>query len=201
MILETRKIQLRKAQQHLKEKGIAFEKGLTDQEIEDIESSYRFSFPPDLRWFLQQGLPKDKWFPNWRKQDALLQDFFDKVWEGILFDIEKSHLWHSDWGKKPETREEAVSIAYQHYLNAPKLIPIAGHTYLPSDPCLSDNPVISICQMDAIFRGTLVDYLFWIRHDETEEVEDDYEKRCPVYSEEYRKIPFWTEFVKENVFG
>jgi hypothetical protein len=50
----------------LRAKGVRFEAGLTDEEIHGIEGEYAFSFPPDLRLFLQFALPVSEDFPNWR---------------------------------------------------------------------------------------------------------------------------------------
>jgi hypothetical protein len=41
----------------MRQKGIAFESGLTAQELEAIEDRYGFRFPADLREFLSLGLP------------------------------------------------------------------------------------------------------------------------------------------------
>jgi hypothetical protein len=50
----------------MRQKGIAFESGLTAQELEAIEDRYGFRFPADLREFLSLGLPVSDDFPNWR---------------------------------------------------------------------------------------------------------------------------------------
>jgi hypothetical protein len=53
----------------LRDNGIEFEPGLADPEIEAAEERYGFRFPPDLRAFLQTGLPSGSDFPNWRDGD------------------------------------------------------------------------------------------------------------------------------------
>ena len=50
----------------MKKRGIAFDAGLSDSEIAATETQFGFRFPPDLRLFLQAGLPKGTQFPNWR---------------------------------------------------------------------------------------------------------------------------------------
>lgn len=78
-------------------KGICFEVGLTNVELEAIEQLFAFHFPPDLKHFLKHGLPvsENEWeFPHWR--EALYKDkakhiLIEKLsWpkEGIAFDIQ-----------------------------------------------------------------------------------------------------------------
>jgi hypothetical protein len=50
----------------LTDKGIGFDKGLTDEEVFQIENKFNFRFPPDLRTFLQTVLPNERGFVNWR---------------------------------------------------------------------------------------------------------------------------------------
>jgi hypothetical protein len=59
----------------LKERGVEFDAGLSDAEVKNIEQTCNFQFPPDLKMFLQLGVPV-RWvrannrayegFPNWR---------------------------------------------------------------------------------------------------------------------------------------
>ena len=49
----------------LRNKGIIFTKGLSDKEILDIEETFMFIFPPDLKLFLQIALPISNGFVNW----------------------------------------------------------------------------------------------------------------------------------------
>jgi len=51
----------------LKGKGIQFDSGMTDIEIIQVETKFNIKFPPDLKQFLQFGLPISKNFVNWRQ--------------------------------------------------------------------------------------------------------------------------------------
>jgi hypothetical protein len=151
----------------LKEKGINFEDGLTDAEFAHSESLYNFSFPPDLHDFLSSGLPVSGEFPNWRSGNVQrgtktisIAQLMDWPAEGICFDIEKNNFWMLDWDAKPSDLQEAFRLARGLVKQAPALIPVYGHRFLPAEPAVSGNPVLSVWQTDIIYYGTnLVSYL------------------------------------------
>src|SRR5437868_4631058 len=84
--------------------GIQFEPGLSNKEASRIESTYGFPFPPDLRSFLQYGLPVSRGWINWR-EDAPEQIRARLNWpaDGICFDIEHSNFWMENWGPRPNS--------------------------------------------------------------------------------------------------
>lgn len=49
--------EIRTAVDLIQSRGVHFEPGLTDQEVEQTETTFGFRFPPDLRAFLQTALP------------------------------------------------------------------------------------------------------------------------------------------------
>jgi hypothetical protein len=70
---------------------IAFEPGLSDDELDDVESRFKFAFPPDLRVLLSAALPVSAGFPDWRSAaDEDLEDALDWPAEGICFDIDRN---------------------------------------------------------------------------------------------------------------
>lgn len=145
----------------LKDKGIAFQPGLSDSEIERVERQFRFAFPPDLKEFLKFALPSGDRFPDWRS--GTFEDLkrrLDWPLEGICFDIEKNGFWPDDWGARPSSIEAAFAVARHKVESAPVLIPIYAHRYMPDRPHLAFNPVFSVYQTDIIYYGNdLVDYL------------------------------------------
>ena len=150
----------------LKDKNIQFDNGLTDYEIMQIQQKFDIRFPPDLKLFLQAGLPVAKTFPDWRKSltdkqtQQIIFDSLEDPLSGILFDIEQNGFWHSDWGQIPDLLPQRFSIARQHIKTYPKLIPIFSYRYIPSDPDENDNPVYSVYQTDIIYYGyNLATYL------------------------------------------
>ncbi len=73
---------------HLKKRGIKIDRGFSDGEVEDIEKTYSFKFPPDLRAFLQFGVPASNPFVGWRgKTSYEPRERLSWPLEGIQFDL------------------------------------------------------------------------------------------------------------------
>jgi len=145
----------------LRDNGVEFEPGLTNAEIENAESRHGFRFPPDMRAFLQAGLPRGSDFPDWRDGDeATLRGWLDLPLRGVLFDIEHNGFWLDEWGPRPASLGESQRVASELVAAAPKLIPVFKHRMMPSEPHLAGNPVFSVHQTDIIYYGVdLRDYL------------------------------------------
>jgi hypothetical protein len=113
-----------------------------------------------------------------------LQLLLDAPFDGVWFDVEHNAFWSPEWGTKPEildARREVVRLAV---LDAPRLIPVFGHRYIPSHPCSAGNPVFSVHQTDIIYYGNdLADYFY-------------HEFRVPLPSwaaQRPRHIQFWSD--------
>lgn len=134
--------------------SVTFEDGLTNAEVEVIESRFGFQFPPDLQAFLQCGLPVGHRFPDWRSgpEDGL-RSMLEAPIDGILFDVEQNGFWLPEWGNRPKSLGEVESIVRQLVKDAPTLIPIHGHRMMPDRPHLAGNPVFSVHQTDIIYYG------------------------------------------------
>jgi hypothetical protein len=145
----------------MRERGIAFDSGLTDPEVAAVEARFGFRFPPDLRAFLQMALPRGEKFPDWRAApEATLREWLDLPLKGILFDIEHNGFWLQEWGTRPPSLAEAKRVAEGLVAAAPRLIPIYIHRMMPDEPHLPGNPVFSVHQTDVIHYGAdLEDYL------------------------------------------
>jgi hypothetical protein len=145
----------------MRERGIAFDTGLTDSEVTEVESRFGFHFPPDLKAFLQMALPREERFPDWRAApEATLRAWLDQPLEGILFDIECNGFWLEEWGTRPPSLTEAKRVAQGLVAAAPRLIPIYLHRMMPDEPDLPGNPVFSVHQTDITHYGAnLEDYL------------------------------------------
>ena len=102
--------------------------------------------------------------------------------QGILFDVEHCDFWLPEWGAKPETEEGRRFIVENAVTDAPRLIPIHAHRYLPDKPHEEGNPVISVCQTDIIYYG--FDLNDSLRH------EFDLPGRKP-WPEKMPEIEFW----------
>jgi hypothetical protein len=170
----------------LRDNSVEFEAGLTDAEIAAAEARFGFRFPPDLRAFLQAGLPCGSDFPDWRDGDeTALRGWLDLPLRGIRFDIEHNGFWLDEWGPRPASLSEAQRVASELVTAAPRLIPVFKHRMMPSEPYLPGNPVFSVHQTDIIYYGVdLRDYLiheFLAREDVGV---------WPI-PETVRRVPFW----------
>lgn len=177
----------------LEQAGVRFASGLSEAEAQHAETTYGFRFPPDLRAFLMYALPVSAHWPNWREElnSEILQMMSWPV-EGICFDISNNVFWPEEWGARPASANQACEIAGQKVAEAPKLIPVSGHRYIPSSPEESGNPVFSVYQTDIIYYGAdLWNYL---------ENEFSYYFEKPQYyiREPVKEIPFWTWLVERN---
>jgi hypothetical protein len=189
------------ALEHLASHGVVLADGLTDAEISEIQARCEFVFPPDLRRFLQKALPLAPRFPNWRQLDDHVFERLAWPENGICFDIGNRVFWWDEWGSRPDSDDLAISVAREKIRVLPKLIPLFGHSYLPSHPEEEGNPVFSVHQADVIHRGaTFAEYFVqWgVDKDLDEEPLSEFEDRYPVYSTDYKRIPFWTDLAKYN---
>jgi len=143
--------------------------GLTDAEFTRIERDYEFEFADDHRAFLAAGLPlktpepyerRNPW-PDWRDGDpGDLREILGWPVEGTLFDVQYDAFWHPSWGQRPARMSKALSTARRHLAQAPKMIPVWGHRYLPAGRGTYGHPVLSIYQTDVIMFGTdLAEYI------------------------------------------
>lgn len=178
-------------------KGVKFETGLTNNEVNQIELKFNFSFPPDLKQFLQLGLPISDHFVNWR-QGLISEDIainiisrLDRPLEGMLFDLQNFDFLINSWGEKPTSYHDKEIIAKQMYSTFPKLIPIYSHRYIPMDPMEEGNPIFSVHQMDIIYYGyDLATYFANEFH---------FELPCEFkVVDEPKKIRFWSNWIDEG---
>ncbi|WP_437732055.1 SMI1/KNR4 family protein [Sorangium sp. So ce1335] len=171
--------------------GVAVAPGLTETELDRAESAIGARFPPDLRSFLSEGLPVGGRFPDWRAPDSTeVRRQLDWPFEGIAFDIEHNAFWWDAWGVRPSGLPEALQIARAAVAEAPRLIPIRGHRYIPAEPALAGNPVFSVYQTDIICYGS--DLATYLRR------EFHRPPHADAAREEVRRIRFWSELVDAN---
>ena len=139
----------------IQQAGFRVERGLSTSERQQVEARYRVRFPPDLSAFLSAGLPIGNGFPDWRNED--LTQIADRLaWpaDGICFDIEHAGFWWPEWGQQPSSLDDAFRLARARVAEAPQLVPLYGHRYLPAEPYESGNPVLSVYQTDIIYYGS-----------------------------------------------
>jgi len=136
------------------------------------------------------ALPTRKNWPNWREIDSpIVQQMLNWPYEGICFDIENNVFWPQKWGSKPSSLRDCFDVAKQVSKEAPKLIPVFGHRYLPDRPGIEGNPVLSVYQTDIIYYGSDLWNYF--------QNEFHYYFGTPKHQidEPIRRVEFWSEIV------
>ncbi|XP_002531995.2 uncharacterized protein LOC8275941 [Ricinus communis] len=119
--------------------------GLTDQEFTSIESNFHFSFPPDLRSILQEGLPVGPLFPNWRSSSPQqLQLLLNLPFLNLSKNITHNNFWVDSWGYRPDDSQQMLATSKRLFTKAPVLVPIYGNCYIPSSPNTAGNPVFYV---------------------------------------------------------
>jgi len=98
-------------------------------------------------------MPFGDGFPNWRGPKDAIHRFLAWPAEGICFDIERSGFWAPSWGTRPAELTQSLAVAREALIQAPKLIPIYKHRYIPTEPQAAGNPVLSVYQADIIHYG------------------------------------------------
>ena len=172
----------------IQQAGFVVGPGLSTTERRQIEARFRVRFPPDLSAFLSVGVPLGKGFPDWRNEDPTqLADQLAWPADGICFDIEHVGFWWPEWGPQPSSLEEAVQLARARVAEAPQLVPLFGHRYLPAEPYEPGNPVFSVYQTDIIHYGS--DLRSWLA------VEFG-GAAAGAAAAAPRHIPFWSELVE-----
>jgi len=175
----------------LADAGVVIAPGLTAAELARAEASIGAKFPPDLGSFLAAGLPLGKGCPDWREPDSeAIRHQLDWPFEGMAFDIEHNAFWWSAWGARPQALDAALELARERVADAPRLIPLMGHRYLPAEPDAAGNPVFSVHQTDIILYGD--DLGTYLR------CEFNQLSYAEAVSGRSRRIRFWSDLVDGN---
>ncbi|MBB4081439.1 SMI1/KNR4 family protein [Brevundimonas lenta] len=160
--------------------------GYSAVELERAQERFRLTFPPDLIELLRDRRPVGG--PDWN-DEGVVRPLLAWPYEGLLFDVEDSGLWWTEWGDRPDRAEERAEILRDVLSRAPRLIPIFSHRYLPATPCDAGNPVFSVYQSDVIHYGAdLGDYID----------REENGSECQPWPETFREIDFWSELVRRN---
>lgn len=158
--------------------------GYSIYEIEGAQQIYGVRFPPDFIELLTSRHPSLGY--DWTCDNTHLKTAFEWPFEGFLFDVEANWLWPDEWGIRPHTAEQRATRLREILSNAPRLIPVFGHRYIPESPRESGNPVFSVYQADIIHYGAnLADYL-------DREFFDGMHRPWP---EDIKHIDFWSSFI------
>ena len=183
----------------LRQKGVQLDDGLTSSEFGRIRDELGLVPPPDVRQFLSTVLPVGSYYPNWRGDLSGVHNLFiEPIVPHFIFHVQHNVFWCDDWGDRPTNTNDAVSLAQSRLETVPRLFPLGDTMYLKGVPCTPDqsgNPVFSVRGSDVLHAGrNIVEYLTWLS-EPPETVADD---PTPVFCDDYRDIPFWTETCRWN---
>jgi len=194
------------------QRGTRWLGGLSEQEIAVIEQRYDVRFPADYRLFLRVLHSVDRpcvgaryvdstmipvtrpSFYNWQ-MDAEIQAAYERLFEGLFFDVQHADLWPQSWGIKPRSTEAQKALLRELLHAAPRLIPVIGHRYLLAEPCAAGNPVLSVHQSDMIIYGRDLRRYFLAEFGGLIEAAESGTPQTPEQWEAYQAIPFWGEFL------
>ena len=173
----------------LKQKGVEFAIGLSDEELCWIEHKYEITFPKDLRSFYKEALPISRGFYNWRdkcNENVLsIKNAMKMPVKGIVENSDEID-WSEEWGEEPSNFNERKKIIENMVLEAPKLIPIFSHRYMASISSES-LPIFSIYGTDIIcFAKNISDYFL---------VEFKIKQNSIFMNNEVSYIPFWSDLL------
>ncbi len=191
----------------LKEHGVHFAPGLTEEELAKAEEFYGIVFPKVLREFYAVGLPVSTdppnppptlrwdWFPLWNdfseESVAMIRRQMEFLLDSVQGDV-KNGYWVKAWGERPEAMEERFEICRTVLEQGPKLIPVHVRRYVPQMDGVDDPPVISVYGLDTIYYGAdFTDYLY---REFLEEL--PHEKKTPAVT-----IPVWSDIIEGNYSG
>lgn len=173
----------------LRKCGIRLEKGLSLSELNKAEKLYQIQFPESLKNFLMIALPISKGFYNWRNTQKSNVQFIKDIMERPFQDINEAAdivYWCDDWGVEPTNTMNFASEVRKKLKNAPKLLPIYAHRYMPM---VMDKtpPVLSLHGLDIIYYGkNLEDYL---------RVEFGDKSQNEIEFDSIPHIPFWSDIM------
>lgn len=173
----------------LKQKGVEFAIGLSDEEVGWIEHQYEIAFPEDLKKFYKEALPISKGFYNWRDKSnenvISIKSVMKIPIEAIVKNSEEIE-WSEEWGEEPSDFYERKKFIENMVLEAPKLIPIFSHRYMASIDC-EKSPIFSIHGTDIIcFEKNIIDYFL---------VEFKIKENSVFMNNEISYIPFWSDLL------
>ncbi len=145
----------------LRSRGIAFEEGLSEEELARVEERFGFIFADTHRAFLSIAAPISGYWVDWRSTDQTkLQQVCDWQVVGTLFDVEVNGFWPRSWGERPTNTDARIHRARRKIAAWPRLVPLVGHRYIPAAPGGLDSPVFSVYQTDVIIYGDdLLDFV------------------------------------------
>ena len=91
--------------ERLRAGGVRLDRGLSDEEVSQVQSKLAFAFGPEHREFIQTVVPVGERWPDWRNDaEENLRGRLDWPVEGVLFDVRNNGFWPASWGSAQMAR-------------------------------------------------------------------------------------------------
>ena len=161
-------------------------KGYTKAELRAAENKFDLAFPPDLKALFLEKRPLGG--HDWRNEGAI-RKMLSWPLETLLFDVENNEMWWPEWGEKPASADSRKEVIQHVVSQAPRLLPLFSHRFLPEMPNEAGNPVFSVYGADTIYYGANLEDYF------ARELSPSSHLQLPSVS---KRIPFWSELVERN---
>lgn len=146
--------------------------------MDAAQERYGLRFPPDLVALLLDRRPSQG--HDWTRDDPSITEMLAWPTETLLFDVDHGSWWPG-WGERPRDLAACHDVVRKALADAPRLIPLIGHRFLPETPHDAGNPVFSMYGLDTIYYGSSLDEYF----------ANEFEHRYDIG--ECRTIPFWSD--------
>lgn len=158
--------------------------GYSERELDAAQERYGLKFPPDLMDLFLEQQPANGY--DWRGENPSIRKMLNWPFEMLEFDLEHNGLWWPEWGPRPATAEDRAVVLRSELAKAPKLIPLIAHRFIPEEPCLAGNPVLSMFGQDTIYYGATLQEYF------------DNEFNGQWVVGQTRRVRFWSDLVERN---
>lgn len=130
--------------------------GYSQTELDDAQARWNLRFPPDLVELLRERRPLIEYRDSfdWVASDPKVIKFWlDWPFEGYWRTVQRSGAWWPEWGERPQRLGEQREKLRGIFADAPTLIPLSGHRFLPDEPYEPGNPVFSVFHSDIVHYG------------------------------------------------
>lgn len=172
----------------MKEAGVSFTSGLTENELSMIHHIYGITFPAKVRHFMMNALPISNGFYNWKDTSVSNIEYIKHSITAPalnLLEDYKSISWNPNWGANL-TGSEFVSFLRRKLASSAILIPFYSHRYIPMID-IDDPPVLSISGADVIiYAQTFSEYI---------PIEFGGRRPRPISLLRIPNIPFWSDLL------
>jgi len=175
--------------------GRPIQPGLSDAEVAQVEEKYDFIFTPELREFLQVGIPAE--WHNWRKllavEKGLAEDTVSQQWMWHATPENEGDVPEELWTflrstKEDPTLDDVIALARKH-----KPIPVFKHRMMVAVPHQPGLPVLSLHQFtDNIIYGR--NFWEWLENDKMVEkgiIPEEWKQSSLNLDDGVADIPFW----------